>query len=89
MKGINLFKITDFRVLSGVIGELLAEELASRNKNLKKNPSLNGYPDLLNLFTKESSIFFKKCSQSDFINYKYGGFEVKNSFGSKKSGLVY
>lgn len=85
-KGVNLFKITDFRVLSGVIGELFAEELASKNTYLEKNPNLNGYPDLLNLSSEDSSLFFKNCNQTDFIKYKYGGFEVKNSFGAKKSG---
>jgi hypothetical protein len=86
LKGVNLFEVTDFRVLSGVVGELLAEDLASKNTNLEKNPNLNGYPDLLNLFSEDSSKYFKNCIQSDFLKYKFGGFEIKNSFGSKKSG---
>ena len=85
LKGVNLFEITDFRVLSGVVGELLAEDLASENEDFEKNPNLNGYPDILNLKSKDSKSYFRKCSQSDFLKYKFGGFEVKNSFGSKKS----
>ncbi len=84
--GVNLYEVTDFRVLSGVVGELFAEDLALKNTSLKKNSNLNGYPDLLNLFTNGSSTYYSKCSQSDLLKYKYGGFEVKNSFGSKKTG---
>ena len=80
----------DFRVLSGMIGEVFAKELTSFEKNLIKNPYLNGYPDLLENSSEEMSNYFKKATSKNFTRYKYGGIEVKNSFGSKisKSSLT-
>ncbi len=83
--GINLFNIIDFRVFSGMIGELFAKELSLVNNRLERNPNLNGYPDLLNIASPKAKIYFENCEQNKFLRFKYGGIEVKNSFGTKKS----
>jgi hypothetical protein len=83
--GINLFDIIDFRVFSGMIGELFAKELSVIHGKLLKNPNLNGYPDLLNVYETEYLNHFNTCIQRDFLSFKYGGLEVKNSFGTKKA----
>ena len=80
---LDVFSVIDFRVLSGLIGETFITELASVCPNLKKNPNLDGYPDLVQVSTNEMMNYFKTCASSDFIKYKYGGIEVKNTFGTK------
>ena len=83
--GLNFFSILDFRVLSGLIGESFSVELCSINSGFVKNPYIDGYPDLLQNSTPIMKRYFSSCQNSDFIKYKYGGLEVKNTFGTKKA----
>lgn len=83
---LDVFDVIDFRVLSGMVGETLVGELAAQTDSLKKNPNLDGYPDLVQTSTTEMKNYYKKCNESDFIKYKFGGIEIKNTFGTKKSG---
>ncbi|WP_374718214.1 hypothetical protein [Neobacillus sp.] len=82
---LDIFSIIDFRNLSGIVGEAFAKELAHLNKKLAKNPSLDGYPDLVQISTPEMKSYFDSCEYEDFKKFKYGGVEVKNTFGTKKS----
>lgn len=82
---IQILKIMDFRVLSGMMGEIFAKELTIVQNKLKKNPYLNGYPDLLECSSTELINYFQNASAEEFNKYKFGGIEVKNSFGSKKA----
>jgi hypothetical protein len=84
---LDLFTIIDFRVLSGLMGETFSSELSKVCPELVKNPSLDGYPDLLQASTKEMRDYIKTCRTPDFIKYKYGGIEVKNTFGTKKGSI--
>ena len=81
---VQILKIMDFRVLSGMIGEIFAKELTVIYKSLKKNPYLNGYPDILECSSEKLIDYFNNATSDHFNKYKYGGIEVKNSFGSKK-----
>ncbi len=83
---LDIFEVLDFRVLSGMVGEVFARELALTNPNLKQNPNIDGYPDLVQTADVETSNYFQTCKPIDFIAYRYGGLEVKNTFGTKKSG---
>jgi hypothetical protein len=83
---LDVFDVIDFRVLSGMVGETLVGEIAAQTDSLKKNPNLDGYPDLVQTSTSEMKKYFEECHESDFIKYKFGGIEVKNTFGTKKSG---
>jgi hypothetical protein len=89
MLKLDIFKVIDFRNLSGLIGELFAKELSLININLRNNPYINGYPDLLQVANHEMISYFETCvannSIVELINYKYGGVEVKNTFGTKKA----
>ncbi|PCH93856.1 MAG: hypothetical protein COB83_13035 [Gammaproteobacteria bacterium] len=82
---LNLFDVIDFRVLSGVVGETFVTEMCLVNPHFKKNPSLDGYPDLLQVSTPEMQRYFETCDDSGYIKFKFGGLEVKNTFGTKKS----
>jgi hypothetical protein len=82
---LNLFSFLDFRVLSGLVGESFISKLSSTSKHLAKNPCLDGYPDLLQIATKRMREYFLRCTNKDFIKYKYGGLEVKNTFGTKRA----
>lgn len=77
----NIFKIMDFRMLSGMIGETFVTNLANQSQLLIKNPNMDGYPDLLQNATEEMHKHFEASDIGDFIDYKYGGIEVKNTFG--------
>ncbi|MCX0354880.1 hypothetical protein LI064_10190 [Clostridium perfringens] len=83
--GLNVFKVVDFRVFSGMIGEMFSKELESINCNLIKNPYISGYPDLLQVSTDEMYEYYKNCNNENLIKFKFGGVEVKNTFGTKKS----
>jgi len=85
---VDVFKVLDFRVLSGMVGETYANELAASCGKFVKNPNIDGYPDLVQVPTDELKAYCRKCGPSDFIKYKYGGIEVKNTFGSKKANTV-
>ena len=49
----NVFEVLDFRMLSGLVGRSWSPRLARHFKTLVKNPSIDGYPDLLNAVTKD------------------------------------
>lgn len=83
---LDLFTVIDFRVLSGLVGETFSAELSKICPSLVKNPSLDGYPDLLQVSNEEMRSYLTNCRAVDFIKFKYGGIEVKNTFGTKKSG---
>jgi len=83
---LDVFDVIDFRVLSGVIGETFVSELSLICPELIKNPHIDGYPDLLQVSNDEMVDYFNSCTNQDFIKYKFGGLEVKNTFGTKKSG---
>ena len=86
---LNIFKVIDFRMLSGMVGEMLVDQLSKANPNLEKNPNIDGYPDLVNVSTSKYLEDFQEWKNSDlskFIKYPYGGLEIKNTFGTKKSG---
>ena len=83
---LDVFSIIDFRVLSGLLGETFATELSRKHQYLRKNPNIDGYPDLLQVANMEMTDYYSKCVSKDFIKYKYGGVEIKNTFGVKKSG---
>ena len=87
---LNIFTVIDFRMLSGMIGEMLVSELATINTNIRKNPNIDGYPDLVNVSTSKFRTDFDKWKDADlskFIKYPYGGLEIKNTFGTKKNGV--
>ena len=86
---LNIFKVIDFRMLSGMVGEMLVDQLSKANPDLEKNPNIDGYPDLVNVSTSKYLEDFQEWKNSDlskFIKYPYGGLEIKNTFGTKKSG---
>lgn len=83
LAGLEVFDIIDLRMLSGLMGELFAAALASRDSRLLKNPDIDGYPDLCDV----SSGHFEP-SWSDYRDFPMGGIEVKNTFGVKKPGAV-
>lgn len=84
---LDIFNVIDFRVFSGMLGEAYATTLEEvLDHKLVKNPSIDGYPDLLQNVTPEMQKYFKSCGYEQFLDYKYGGIEVKNTFGTKKNG---
>lgn len=84
---LDIFDVIDFRVFSGMMGEAFVASLEDvTNRALMKNPSMDGYPDLLQNSTHEMAEYFSSCGYDNFLEYKYGGIEVKNTFGTKKSG---
>lgn len=86
---VDIFKIMDLRVLSGVIGETFVAELSQIVSGLKKNPSIDGYPDLLQVVNQEMenyyNIYASMDSKDDFL---YGGIEVKNTLGYKNQRSI-
>lgn len=84
----NLFDAVDFRNLSGVIGELFANELTQICRLFCRNPHFHGYPDIIQSATCEMREYIKNADMQAFLNYKYGGVEVKNTFGTKKQKAV-
>lgn len=84
---IDIFDVIDFRVFSGMIGEAFAATLQEVTGNrLVKNPSIDGYPDLIQNSTIEMQNYLDLCGYEQLLDYKYGGIEVKNTFGTKKTG---
>ena len=84
---LNIFEVIDFRMLSGMIGEMLVAELANANPNIRKNPNIDGYPDLVNVSTSKYLEDFEEWKNSDlakFIKYPYGGLEIKTHLGRKR-----
>lgn len=85
----NVFEVIDFRMLSGLIGEALVSDLSHSIEQLLGNPNMDGYPDLLDVSKKaylDDFTNWKETDNSQFIKYPYGGIEIKNTFGTKKSG---
>ena len=83
---VDIFKIIDLRTLSGAIGETFVSEMAKVCPALKKNPSIDGYPDLVQCSTPEMLTYFKEYASKDSKEaFYYGGIEVKNTFGYKKN----
>ena len=83
-----LFEVIDFRTLSGTIGELFSKNVSKFNAKLMNNLHFHGYPDLM-LVKDDSvkSIIKNKYIEKDdmfFIEYPFGGIEIKNTFGVKK-----
>lgn len=84
---LNVFEVIDFRMISGLIGEALVSDISDTHIELEKNPSIDGYPDLLNASKRKYRQDIKRWKAGDlkeFINYPYGGIEIKNTFGTKK-----
>lgn len=82
---LDIFKVLDFKTLSGAVGETFVGELAEIVPALKKNPSIDGYPDLVQCATKEMLAYYDSyASQATKESFRYGGVEVKNTFGYKK-----
>lgn len=78
-------------MLSGMLGEALITIINKSNPNLEKNPHIDGYPDLVDVSSIDNLSFFSSPFISDtirsrFNNYKFGGIEIKNTFGVKSSG---
>jgi len=88
---LNIFDAIDFRMLSGLVGETLVSELSNEISGLYKNPNMDGYPDLLDVSRNNYHSDYEKWEKNDlskFIKFPYGGIEVKNTFGTKKSGVT-
>jgi len=82
---LDLYDVIDLRMLSGLIGEMFVSELCRICPALTKNPNIDGYPDLLDVSTEMSKAAIKTLRQEDYLRYPFGGLEVKNTFGVKKS----
>jgi hypothetical protein len=84
---VDIFDIIDFRVFSGMVGEAfvatLEEVLEGR---LVRNPSIDGYPDLIQNITPEMQSHLRRSGYEEFLDYRYGGIEIKNTFGTKRTG---
>lgn len=83
--GLELYEIIDLRMLSGLIGEMFVSQVVKSTNFLMKNPNIDGYPDLLDVTMVGTLEKVKSMTPADFINFEYGGLEVKNTFGVKKS----
>jgi hypothetical protein len=85
---LNVFEVIDFRMLSGLVGEMLVSEISNTHNGLQKNPNIDGYPDLLNAsrteFLRDIEVW-EKTDTEKFIRFPHGGIEVKNTFGTKKA----
>lgn len=81
---LNIFEILDLRTLSGAIGETFVGEMSSQVSYLRKNPSLDGYPDLVLYASPEMKAYYDNYARQDSKeDYLYGGIEVKDTFGYK------
>ncbi len=87
--GMDIFEALDFRMFSGLVGETLVLYLQEHDPRLRKNPNIDGYPDLLDVskhsYAADADRWLTE-DQSRFINYCHGGIEIKNTFGTKKQG---
>lgn len=82
---LDLYEIIDLRMLSGMIGEMFTAEVCQLNNDLLKNPNIDGYPDLCDVSSAGQKQKVESFSLDKFLAYEHGGFEVKNTFGVKKS----
>lgn len=90
----DIFYSLGQRNISGFIGEIYKNILASKYKELMPNPHSDGSPDILLLDTQESVDYFvhdcffetdnhRRIPKKDRLTpYLYGGIEVKCSIGS-------
>lgn len=85
---LDIFKILDLRTLSGAVGETFVCEMSRINPLLRKNPSIDGYPDLVQCVSPEMISYYDTyASQDSKEPFRYGGIEVKDTFGYKKTGI--
>lgn len=84
---LDLFDVIDLRMLSGLMGEMFSLEVSKLESNLIKNPNIDGYPDLCDVSPHNANEMINNKDPGFFIEYPYGGLEVKNTFGVKKSGV--
>ncbi len=82
---LDLYDIIDLRMLSGLIGEIYANEISSLHEDLARNPDIDGYPDILDLTGLGLQGDLSSLTKQDFLKFPHGGLEVKNTFGVKKS----
>ncbi|WP_152414475.1 hypothetical protein [Blastomonas sp. AAP53] len=82
---LDLYDIIDLRMLSGLIGEIYANEVSSLHVDLARNPDIDGYPDILDLTGLGLDGNLNSFTKQDFLKFPGGGLEVKNTFGVKKS----
>lgn len=85
---LDIFKTLDLRTLSGAVGETFVGEMADICPNLRKNPSIDGYPDLVPCSNREMTAYFAAYARQDSKEpFRYGGIEIKDTFGYKKTGI--
>lgn len=85
---LDIFKVLDLRTLSGAVGETFVGEMSKINPYLRKNPSIDGYPDLVQCVSPEMISYYKTyASQDSKEAFRYGGIEVKDTFGYKKTNI--
>lgn len=85
---LDIFQVLDLRTLSGTVGETFVGEMANCCPVLRKNPSIDGYPDLVQCTTDEMLAYFNEyASQDSKEPFRFGGIEVKDTFGYKKQGI--
>ena len=85
---LDIFRILDLRTLSGAVGETFVGEMSRIVPGLMKNPSLDGYPDLVQCAAPEMVAYFEEYASRDSKEaFLFGGIEVKNTFGYKKTGV--
>ena len=85
---LDIFQVLDLRTLSGTVGETFVGEMSSICPSLRKNPSIDGYPDLVQCVNQEMIDYFALyASQDSKEDFQYGGIEVKDTFGYKKPGI--
>ncbi len=82
---LDLYEIIDLRMLSGLMGEMFSTEVSKNENRLIKNPNIDGYPDLCDVSKPGKKSAVNSYSINSFLAYDDGGFEVKNTFGVKKS----
>lgn len=87
IKNLDVYEIIDLRMLSGMIGEMLSTEICNLDGRLIKNPNIDGYPDLCDISLPRIKRESLTYNLDEYLSYKYGGFEVKNTFGVKKPGV--
>lgn len=86
---VDIFQVLDLRTLSGAVGETFVSEMDARCPTIRKNPSIDGYPDLVQCATDEMRAYFDEYAKHDSKeSFRYGGIEVKDTFGYKKRGIA-
>ena len=62
---LDIFRILDLRTLSGAVGETFVGEMSRIVPGLMKNPSLDGYPDLVQCAAPEMAAYFEEYASRD------------------------